>query len=185
MQQKSLRMPLVVTGIGLQEQAEHNVTEIESTTNFTEKHVVVNVTRTIEETVSKLVYEKNLKKATAKKETEAKKTIELQKSMERYVKEKSSTKSIKKNPLVSAKPSPAPIQDDLTDSQSQKLSKVMKRVNITYDNPKKYKGPHVEGWPPGKDRYMPNYIQPDHDTFPIRPSKAHFKGIFSILKYSL
>ena len=34
MQQKSLRMPLVVTGIGLQEQAEHNVT----TTNFTEKH---------------------------------------------------------------------------------------------------------------------------------------------------
>ena len=38
MQQKSLRMPLVVTGIGLQEQAEHNVTETESTTNFTEKH---------------------------------------------------------------------------------------------------------------------------------------------------
>ena len=73
----------------------------------------------------------------------------------------------------------------LTDSQSRKLSKIMKRVNITYDNPKKYKGPHVEGWPPGKDRYMPNYIQPDHDTFPIRPSKAHFKGIFSILKYSL
>ena len=58
----------------------------------------------------------------------------------------------------------------------------MKRVNITYDNPKKYKGPHVEGWPPGKDRYMPNYIQPDHDTFPIRPSKAHFKGMFSIVK---
>ena len=74
----------------------------------------VNVTRTIEETVSKLVYEKNLKKATAKKETEAKKTKELQKSMERYVKEKSSTKSIKKNPLVSAKPSPAPIKDDPT-----------------------------------------------------------------------
>jgi len=176
MQQKSLRMPLVVTGIGLQEQAEHNVTETESTTNFTEKHAAVNVTRTIEETVSKLVYEKNLKKATAKKETEAKKTKELQKSMERYVKEKSSTKSIKKNPLVSAKPSPAPIKDDPTDSQSRKLSKIMKRVNITYDNPKKYKGPHVEGWPPGKDRYMPNYIQPDHDTFPIRPSKAHFKG---------
>ena len=38
MQQKSLRMPLVVTGIGLQEQSEHNVTEAESTTNFTEKH---------------------------------------------------------------------------------------------------------------------------------------------------
>ena len=38
MQQKSLRMPLVVTGIGLQEQAEHNVSETESTTNFTEKH---------------------------------------------------------------------------------------------------------------------------------------------------
>ena len=78
----------------------------------------VNVTRTIEETVSKLVYEKNLKKATAKKETEAKKTKELQKSMERYVKEKSSTKSIKKNPLVSAKPSPAPIKDDPTGEQN-------------------------------------------------------------------
>jgi hypothetical protein len=38
MQQKSLRMPLVVTGIGLQEQAEHNISETESTTNFTEKH---------------------------------------------------------------------------------------------------------------------------------------------------
>ena len=38
MQQKSLRMPLVVTGIGLQEQAEHNVSETESTTNITEKH---------------------------------------------------------------------------------------------------------------------------------------------------
>ena len=74
----------------------------------------VNVTRTIEDTVSKLVYEKNLKKATAKKETEAKKTKELQKSMKRYVKEKSSTKSIKNNPLVSAKPSPAPIKDDPT-----------------------------------------------------------------------
>ena len=78
----------------------------------------VNVTRTIEETVSKLVYEKKLKKATAKKETEAKKTKELQKSMERYVKEKSSTKratqSIKNNPSGSAKPSPAPIKDDPT-----------------------------------------------------------------------
>ena len=38
MAQKSLRMPLVVTGIGLQEQVEHNVSETESTTNFTEKH---------------------------------------------------------------------------------------------------------------------------------------------------
>ena len=81
----------------------------------------VNVTRTIEETVSKLVYEKNLKKATAKKETEAKKTKELQKSMERYVKEKSSTKSIKKNPLVSAKPSPAPIKDDPTGEREREL----------------------------------------------------------------
>ena len=80
--------------------------------------VAVNVTRPIEETVSKLVYEKKLKEATAKKETEAKKTIELQKSMERYVKEKSSTKratkSIKNNPVVSAKPPPAPIKDDPT-----------------------------------------------------------------------
>ena len=23
---------------------------------------------------------------------------------------------------------------------------------------------------------MPNYIKPDQDTFPLRPSKAHFKG---------
>ena len=80
--------------------------------------VAVNVTRPIEETVSKLVYEKKLKEATAKKETEAKKTLELQKSMERYVKEKSSTKratkSIKNIPVVSAKPPPAPIKDDPT-----------------------------------------------------------------------
>ena len=82
---------------------------------FTAVAAVNVTTRSIEETVSKLVYEKKLKKATAKKETEAKKTIELQKSMERYVKEKSSTKSIKKNPLVvSAKPPPAPIKDDPT-----------------------------------------------------------------------
>ena len=84
--------------------------------------VAVNVTRPIEETVSKLVYEKKLKKATAKKETEAKKTIELQKSMERYVKEKSSTKSIKKNPLVvSAKPPPAPIKDDPTGDRDRTI----------------------------------------------------------------
>ena len=61
---------------------------------------------------------KKLKKVTAKKETEAKKTKELQKSMEIYVKEKSSTKratqSIKNNPSGSAKPSPAPIKDDPT-----------------------------------------------------------------------
>ena len=49
-------------------------------------------------------------------------------------------------------------------------------VNITYENPKTYKGPLLEGWPPGKDRHMPNYIKPDQDTFPLRPSKAHFKG---------
>ena len=87
--------------------------------------VAVNVTRPIEETVSKMVYEKNLKKATAKKKTEAKKTIELQKSMERYVKEKSSTKratkSIKNNPLVSAKPPPAPIKDDPTGERDRTM----------------------------------------------------------------
>ena len=49
-------------------------------------------------------------------------------------------------------------------------------VNITYDNPEKYSGLHIEGWPPGKDRQMPNYIKPDQDTFSLRPSKAHFKG---------
>ena len=87
--------------------------------------VAVNVTRPIEETVSKLVYEKKLKKATAKKETEAKKTIELQKSMERYVKEKSSTKratkSIKNIPVVSAKPPPAPIKDDPTGERDRTM----------------------------------------------------------------
>ena len=49
-------------------------------------------------------------------------------------------------------------------------------VNITYEDPKTYKGPHLEGWPPGKDRHMPNYIKPDEDTFPLRPSKSHFTG---------
>ena len=52
----------------------------------------------------------------------------------------------------------------------------MQHINITYDRkvPEKYLG--LEGWPPGKDRHMPNYIKPDQDTFPLRPSKAHFKG---------
>ena len=88
----------------------------------------VNITRPIEETVSKLVYEKKLNKATAKKETEAKKTIELQKSMERYVKEKSSTKratkSIKNIPVVSAKPPPAPIKDDPT-GERERITLIM------------------------------------------------------------
>ena len=52
----------------------------------------------------------------------------------------------------------------------------IQRIKITYDRkvPEKYLG--LEGWPPGKDRHMPNYIKPDQDTFPLRPSKAHFKG---------
>ena len=111
-------------------------------------------------------------------EKKAKKTKDLQKSMERYVKEKGGkSTSVKSSPSVSSpKPPPAPIKDDPTDRQNRKLSKIMKRINITYDDPKKYKGPHVEGWPPTKDRYMPNYIKPDQDTFPLRPSKAHFQG---------
>ena len=37
-------------------------------------------------------------------------------------------------------------------------------------------GPFVDGWPPGKDRYMPNYIKPDQDTFLLRPSKDKFEN---------
>merc|ERR1711962_428302 len=173
-------MPLVMTGNGPgSPEVEKNVSESESTSNFTRTQV--NVTKNTEEIVSKVVYEREVKKAFEKRKAKDKKTkdrAELQKSMQEYVKKKPpSSSNIKvKNPSVSPKPSPAPIKDDPTDKQTRKLSKIMKRVNITYDDPKRYKGPHVEGWPPGKDRYMPNYIKPKQDTFPLRPSKAHFKG---------
>ena len=46
---------------------------------------------------------------------------------------------------------------------------------LTYDNPTKYRGKHVEGWPPLKDRHMPNYIRPEEDTFLLRPVRDIFK----------
>ena len=49
-------------------------------------------------------------------------------------------------------------------------------VNITFDSPSTFKGPVVEGWPPSKDRYMPHYIQPNEDTFLLRPPSTYFKG---------
>ena len=55
---------------------------------------------------------------------------------------------------------------------SRSKPKNFKRVEITFDNPNKYKGPIVEGWPPNHDRYMPNYIHPDENSFSIQPSKV-------------
>ena len=46
-------------------------------------------------------------------------------------------------------------------------------VNISYSLT--YEGPVVEGWPPEKDRYMPNYILPGKNTFSIQPSPSYFK----------
>lgn len=69
---------------------------------------------------------------------------------------------------------PPRVKED--DSSVSSRRKVAKRVKITYDNPDVYKGPFVEGWPPSKDRYMPRYIRPDEDTFPIRPPITHFFG---------
>jgi len=189
---QSRRMPLVMTGNGpgSPEAAEKNVSESDPTSNFTRKQVDVSknidrkvpvVSENIEENVSKIYYERKLDNEIEKQEMKAKKAktrSELQKSVQKYIQEKkpnSSTAKVKNIP-VSPKPSLSPIKDDPTDKQSRRLSKIMKRVNITYDDPKKYKGPHVEGWPPGKDRYMPNYIKPKEDTFSLRPSKAHFKG---------
>ena len=48
---------------------------------------------------------------------------------------------------------------------SKSKPKNFKRVEITFDNPDKYKGPIVEGWPPNHDRYMPNYIHPNENYF--------------------
>ena len=39
------------------------------------------------------------------------------------------------------------------EDNSKPKSKTAKKVQITYDNPDKYKGPVVEGWPPNSDRY--------------------------------
>ena len=47
---------------------------------------------------------------------------------------------------------------------------------MTFDAPETYEGPIIEGWPPGKDRYMPHYIQPDQDTFLIKPPASYFQG---------
>ena len=82
----------------------------ENETNF-----LVNVTKNTEEIVSKVVYEREVKKAFEKLKAKDKKTkdrAELQKSMQEYVKKKpSSSSNIKvKNPSVSPKPSPAPIK---------------------------------------------------------------------------
>ena len=65
--------------------------------------------------MSKVVYEREVKKAFEKLKAKDKKTkdrAELQKSMQEYVKKKpSSSSNIKvKNPSVSPKPSPAPIK---------------------------------------------------------------------------
>lgn len=55
---------------------------------------------------------------------------------------------------------------------SKSKPKNFKRVEITFDNPDKYKGPIVEGWPPNHDRYMPNYIHPNENSFSMQPSKV-------------
>ena len=55
---------------------------------------------------------------------------------------------------------------------SKSKLKNFKRVEITFDNPDKYKGPIVEGWPPNHDRYMPNYIHPNENSFSMQPSKV-------------
>ena len=68
---------------------------------------------------------------------------------------------------------PPPVKDE---DGSGRQRKIARKVKITFDNPDLYKGPYVEGWPPSKDRSMPRYIKPGEDTFPIRPSKDHFKG---------
>ena len=41
----------------------------------------------------------------------------------------------------------------MKEDNSKPKSKTAKKVQITYDNPDKYKGPVVEGWPPNSDRY--------------------------------
>ena len=64
---------------------------------------------------------------------------------------------------------PAPsIKEDLSKPKPANS----KKVEITFDNPDKYKGPIVEGWPPNHDRYMPNYIHPGENSFSIQPSKV-------------
>ena len=81
---------------------------------------------------------------------------------------------------------PAPsIKEDLSKPKPENS----KKVEITFDNPDKYKGPIVEGWPPNHDRYMPNYIHPDENSFSIQPSKVILsivlKMLLSLVEYNL
>ncbi len=62
------------------------------------------------------------------------------------------------------------------DPYATKKPAVRKKVKLTYDSPERYKGPFVEGWPPKKNRHMPDYIRPQSDTFPVRPWRSHTKG---------
>lgn len=52
------------------------------------------------------------------------------------------------------------------------VSEVAKsKFPLTFDDPSKYRGPVVEGWPPGKNRSLERYLRPtEANTFPMVPT---------------
>ena len=43
-------------------------------------------------------------------------------------------------------------------------------IAFTYDDITRYRGPTVEGWPPGADRNLVRLVKPKEDNFIIKPS---------------
>ena len=71
-------------------------------------------------------------------------------------------------PVVKIVPSKSQPSNQTTEPDKTKYT-------LTYDDPGEYKGPVVEGWPPGKNRSMELYLRPSEDTFLMRPAKSHCK----------
>lgn len=163
-----MRVPLMVSGVEDRPQAGDSIMpEINSNLTLVGLENVRNKLREVKQKAE--LEKKNLTELTS----EANKTDEDDSAQ---VSNSQQKEDLAVPEVVSQKPTgePPPVKDEENSGMRQR--KISKKVKITFDNPDLYKGPFVEGWPPSKDRYMPHYIKPGEDTFPIRPSKDHFKG---------
>ncbi|TRY79809.1 hypothetical protein TCAL_10002, partial [Tigriopus californicus] len=51
-------------------------------------------------------------------------------------------------------------------------ARTVKYVHFTYSDPKAYQGPIVDGWPPGKERNLPRYLNGKERPFLIQPNEG-------------
>ena len=65
--------------------------------------------------------------------------------------------------------------DVITSEDSELLWPDLSKYPLTYMEASKYKGPIVEGWPPGRNRSLDQYIRPYEDTFTMRPVWPDFQ----------